>query len=563
MIPVNSSAHDMLVQFNVETPMRDGVILRGDLYKPAGTEAWPVLLLRTVFRKRDFPRAFGQYDPAVFVRAGYAVLIQDVRGLGESDGEFDRFTADGQDGYDTVEWIANQPWCDGNVGMMGSYYAGFLQLMAAIQNPPHLKAICPMQTSVSVNRDCDNRGFLFASHIGWCLARQISRLRDGRYDEAVTRKYLPLFLDALQDYIHTQVATVPLSQMPVLQDTPFPLLRDYYHHLVDGFDDLKLIHKEGRDLDLRTVHIPAFYICGWYDSSRTPLLEHCLVQRSCGIPSQVLIAPWKPGEPPSRPDSALENGENTVDLQSEIIRWFNRHLKGIGTDVPAPIRYYDIVSDFQYASDSWIPNGSSLERLLLTPDGALQESEPSTSGFLTYYHDPANPLPYHSFGVLPSWPSDTKNAVLLSRPFSVECRIVGLVRTELFISADVPDADIMVSLLDVDPDGKTFVVCDGAVRARYRQDWNSRPLTPGQIYPVSVLLGHIVYTLPAGHNLGIAIYGSAFPKYDVNHGTGLRPAHDADLKSANIRIHCGPDTPSALILPVLLDTNIPFRRIQQ
>ena len=131
------SHNGMICEYNVETPMRDGVVLRGDLYKPMERGKYPLLLWRTIFRKNTMARAFGQYDPAWFVRHGYALLIQDVRGLGESDGEFDRFTADGKDGYDTIEWLAAQAYCDGNIGMMGSYYAGYLQLMAAAEHPPH------------------------------------------------------------------------------------------------------------------------------------------------------------------------------------------------------------------------------------------------------------------------------------------------------------------------------------------------------------------------------------------------------------------------------------------
>lgn len=168
---MDTASYGMNCQFNHEIPMRDGVILRGNLYTPKGHGPWPVLLLRSVFRKDHLSRAFSQYDPAFFVKHGYAIYMQDVRGLGASDGEFDRFTADGPDGYDTIEYLAAQPWCTGRVGMMGSYYAGYLQMMAAAENPPHLSAIVPMQTSVSINRDCDNRGFMFFSHIGWNMSR--------------------------------------------------------------------------------------------------------------------------------------------------------------------------------------------------------------------------------------------------------------------------------------------------------------------------------------------------------------------------------------------------------
>ena len=137
--------------------MRDGVILRGNLYTPEGHGPWPVLLLRSVFRKDHLSRAFSQYDPAFFVKHGYAVYIQDVRGLGASNGEFDRFTADGPDGYDTIEYLAAQPWCTGRVGMMGSYYAGYLQMMAArriFQQSRRCKPAYPSTATVITADSC-------------------------------------------------------------------------------------------------------------------------------------------------------------------------------------------------------------------------------------------------------------------------------------------------------------------------------------------------------------------------------------------------------------------------
>ena len=129
------SGCEMVCQLDHCIPMRDGVVLRGNLFRPAGPTPCPVLVLRTVFRKDWMGRGYGQYDPSFWVRHGYAVYIQDVRGLGASEGEFDRFTSDGPDGYDTIEALAACDWCDGQVGMIGSYFAGYAQLMAAAEHP--------------------------------------------------------------------------------------------------------------------------------------------------------------------------------------------------------------------------------------------------------------------------------------------------------------------------------------------------------------------------------------------------------------------------------------------
>ncbi|MDR0928650.1 MAG: CocE/NonD family hydrolase [Oscillospiraceae bacterium] len=532
--------------------MRDGVLLRGDLYRPMAEAAYPLLLWRTIFRKDTLSRAFGPYDPAYFVRRGYAVFIQDARGLGASDGEFDRFTADGTDGYDTIEWLAAQPFCNGQIGMIGNYYAGYLQLMAAAENPPHLRAICPMQTSVSINRDCDNRGFLFASHIGWCMSRLISRLRDGRYDAQTTQVYLPRLLKAIQDYPISQLSALPLAEMPILQDTPFPILRDYFAHLVEGYDDFDLIHKEGRDMDMGAIQTPAFYLCGWYDSARTPLLDHCRAQRLKGVDSRVLIAPWKPGEAPARADHALETGEVAVDIQREMVEWFDHWLKGADAPGWPAVRYYDIAGGEAFSGEMWPADGDALGTLYLQADGALRAGPPKDDAASDMYlHDPMKPLPFLGYGRAAGQPFAAPYALYYAAPpVTLPIMINGLVRAEVYLSSDARDADVMMRLYDVAPDGSRFSVCDGATRARYRNGWQSEPLEPGEVYAVQIALGHLRFTLPAGHRLLLEISGSAFPKYDVNHGTAERPAHDAKQVLSHNRVHRESAHASRLVLPL-------------
>ncbi|HPJ02673.1 MAG TPA: CocE/NonD family hydrolase [Candidatus Limiplasma sp.] len=542
--------NNMLCQFNVETPMRDGVILRGDLYRPQEQGKYPLLLWRSIFRKNTLARAFQQYVPSYFVQNGYVVFIQDVRGLGESDGEFDRFTADGKDGYDTIEWLAKQDYCDGNIGMIGNYYAGYLQLMAAAEAPPHLKAICPMQTSVSINRDCDNRGFMFYSHVGWCMSRQISRLRDGRYDWETTDKYLPMLLDYIKDYPTRQLLHRPLRDMPAVKNTPFPLLQDYYKHLVEGFDNLDLIHKEGRDMDVSAIRTPAFYISGWYDSSRTPLIEHCRAQRQSGVDSRVLIAPWKPGEAPAHADHALETGEITVDVQREMVEWFDHWLKGGGAPAYKAYRYYDIATRALWETDSWDEEKTTHLTYYLQGGGQLG-SAPVDDAADEYLHDPLHPLPYAPYGSCGKLPkADAKRLTYVSEPSDKQLDIQGLVCAKVYLSSDAKDADVVVRLLDIDADGKAFGICDGATRARYRNSWTPEPLEAGTVYPIEVLLGYVHYTVAPGHRIALEICGSAFAKYDVNYGTAVRPPDDTDTVVSHNRIHCSKTYLSSLTLPL-------------
>lgn len=544
------STGGMLCLYNVETPMRDGTLLRGDLYRPAEEGRWPALLMRTVFRKRDMGRSFQQYDPAYFVRRGYAVFIQDVRGLGESDGEFDRFTADGPDGCDTVEWLAAQPWCTGNVGMIGSYYAGYLQLMAALEAPPHLRALCPTQTSASINRDCDTRGFLFASHIGWCMSRLVNRLTDGRYDAQTTRRALPKLVQWISDYPASQLSVFPLERMPVLRELSFPLLESYRRHLLEGFDDFALLHREGRAVDLSAVKIPAFYVCGWYDSARTPMIDHCMAQRGAGVDSRVLVAPWQIGEPPARPDGALESGVRAVDLQAEMVAWFDHHLKGLPAPGFPPVRCFDIAGGECYRGERW-PAEAACRRFFPAAGGALA-AEAGAPGSASFLHDPRAPLPYRGYGPsAPLPPGDDRALRFISAPLDADLSICGPVRAAVGVSSTARDADVMLSLMDLAPDGGCMRFCDGATRASYSEGWERRPLAPGERRGIEVLLGHVRYTLRRGHRLAAEFSGSAFPKYDVNHGTGKRPAGDAEAVVSRTTLHYGGEARAFIDLPLL------------
>lgn len=549
----DTASYRMNCVYNVETPMRDGTVLRGDLYTPQAEGAYPLLLLRTIFRKETMGRAFGQYDPAGFVKHGYAVFIQDARGLGQSDGEFDRFTADGPDGYDTVEWLAAQHFCNGRIGMMGSYYAGYLQLMAAAEQPPHLRAVCPMQTSVSINRDCDNRGFMFFSHIGWNMSRLCNRLMDGRYDRDTCAKWLPQFQAWIGNYPVSQLSVWPTRDMPAVKDTPFPQMKDYFHHLVEGFDSFDLLHKEGRDMDLTKVQTPAYYISGWYDSSRTPLIAHCLAQRSAGVDSRVLIAPWQTGEAPAPADSALESGDHAVDLVHEMLAWFDHWLKGIPMPATQPIRYYDIVTRSSVEGTEWPPCRTESSVLYLDEAHALTaERSDVHEGADQYRHDPRHPLAYRGYGAAGVWSptNDARIVEYVSAPARKSRRVLGIPTADIWLSSTAKDADVMVSLSDLAPDGSRFVIADGATRARYRDGWEPKTLAPGEVVPVRILLGNVCYMLREGHRLLVQLCGSAFPKYDVNHGTGCRPADDADWVESVQQIRRGGACDSRITLPM-------------
>ena len=339
--------------------------------------------------------------------------------------------------------------------------------------------------------------------------------------------------------------------MPAVLDTPFPLLKDYFKCLVEGFDDLSVIRREGRGMDLKDVKIPALYCTGWYDSSRNSVIDHCRVQRENGTDSEVLIAPWHGGEAPARADSALETGELAIDIQQEMLQWFDYWLKGTQKQATLPYRYYDVATGEFWNGTSWHDAENDYHTLYLRECGALSAHVPDDAEPVDcYIHDPDHPLPFVPIGTCRKAPEKSPETLLYQTELMDKAhRIRGLVRAQMYVSADVLDADVILRLIDCTPDGNAFVICDGATRCRYRNRWTPEPLKKDIVYEVDVLMGHTLYTVQPGHRLVLQIAGSAFPKYDVNNGTANKPAYDTQAVKASIYVHHTVEHASKILLP--------------
>lgn len=554
---VAKPSFEMTTQFNHSIAMRDGTVLRGDLYLPRNKGQYPTILMRTIFRKERMSRHFGAYDPSYYVSKGYAVYIQDVRGLGESQGEFERFEADGKDGYDTIEALATAPFSDGHIGMFGNYYAGYLQLMAAAEKPPHLKAICPFQTHVTLNRDNNNRGFLFASHIGWCMAREVNRLEDGRYSKAITEKCLPLLKEYMR--IYPQLLQMrPLSKMPMLELTELPLMKAYRDCLLFGYDDLDVIHREGRDMDLTQLTVPAFYLSSWYEGARNSMIEQCSIQRTLGHgdarQTQVVIGPWKDGHMLSDADGALDIPRKGMCVEAEMCHWFDRFLKHLPNETKAPYRIYNVAADGWVALDEWREMGQGQATYYLSSVGGdkrLQLDVPAQATCEAYTYDPDNPAPMMGIGMDGAQLIGRQDVLTyLSMPLEDAINVCGLVRVKLAITSSCVDTDFMAYVMDVDEAGKAMCISDGAIRAKYRASWSPSLLTPDQDYYLDIPAGHTVYTFLQGHRIRLDITSSCALRYDANHNNGERPETDSGCLVAVNKVLHRANNPSCLILPI-------------
>lgn len=564
-IRVKREKRNMKVCYNHEIMMRDQAVLRGNLYLPEQGEACPVILMRTVFRKDTLSKSWGIFDPEFYVGNGYAVYIQDVRGIGESEGEFMRFSADRQDAYDTVEALAGESWCDGNVGMFGNFFAAFLEFQAAAAKPPHLKAICPFETHVSLNRNNDARGVtMYYAHIGWCLAREVSRMLSGHYPKETVEKYLPDARRYLESYAEL-VAGLPAGELPMRElGEILPLVRDYFDIALPCYDDVEIIKREGRLMDLGQLEVPALLLAGWSETSRNTMIEHGDTLRRCGkgnaAQSEVIIGNWKPGEPMSMGETALHIPENHFHVEGEILRWFDKWLKGKAREKKAPFRLFDPGQGTFAELEEWRADGMESMIWYLESrghantaggDGRLRTDQPEyLSGSDSCLYDPENPAPGGGYGCCCGESREREDIlVYTSGILDRDIRVRGIPRVILHVSSSAPDTDFIAWLVDVDDQGGTLLAGDGIVRARYRDSWDSGPLEPEKIYRLEMKVSDLVHTFRKGHRLRLEIRNSDFPKFEANRNTGKRPETDDGFRIARNTVYHGREAASMLILP--------------
>lgn len=509
--------------------MRDGVKLAADVYKPEGEGPWPVVLMRTPYGKRVMVRGDGHKR---YTDAGYVYVVQDVRGKGNSEGEYVPFFSAREDGYDTVQWAAARPWANGKVGMTGASAMGITANMAATMNPPALKAAF----------------IIVAPHL--------------RFDEATFMG--GVFKDAdVGGWMKGQGAgdQVPASKKRVVWDQEW--------------------QEKDTAPNLHNVTIPIYNNGGWYDIFNYGNIRNFQFLQNFGAlgakgRQKLSMGPFGhgalSGDLAYPGNDSLNLGEN-----SEEIPWFNYWLKGEDNGVveKPPVRYYMMASARKNklsdlngwrTAEQWPPPNLPTP-FYLQADKRLTTSVPSKkSASLTYRFDPANPVPTVGGANLTfeRGPKDQREITdredylrFETEVLKENLAIAGPVKVKLWISSDGPDTDFMAKLVDVYPDGYEALVLDAPIRARYRHGRRAEDvemLTPGKVVQIEIDLWHTAITFEKGHKLALHISSSNSPRFDVNDNNGTAPGEKPKFRVAKNSIWLDPEHPSALILPVLSES---------
>jgi len=505
------------VRDELRIPMRDGTELAATAVLPAGGGRHPAVLLRTPYGRAE-AREYG-----VLAREGYAVIIQDVRGRGGSDGEELAFVNDAwgklQDGYDTVEWVAGQNWCNGNVGTIGASAPGILQNLLAGAAPPHLKAQVVIAAAASIYHD--------AAYPGGVLSKsQVESWLAGH------------------DW--------PPENLALIRQHPF--YGAYWERL---------------DLAARpeVPFPPAIYVGGWYDAFAEGTLRGFHLRRrgaAGGAPGDtfLIMGPWTHNTlfQAAAGETRLP-AEAARDLIPVIIAFLDCYLKGkdnaFSQGYPQ-VQYYVMGAltepgapgNFWMAADEFPPPGDKAS-FFLAPEGRLLASLPeSRHHTVNLSFNPSDPVPTTGGRnlTLPAGPADQRAVEqrsdvisFTSEPLSRPLPIAGLVSAQIILASEGADADISVRLSDVYPDGTSYLLLDGSGRLSLPPPFTRvRSLTPGRFYAVPVELGHIAYVVNRGHRLRVSLAASNYPRYELN------PALAARGKPTTLKIQLGGDEPSSL-----------------
>ena len=591
--------YDVLVQRNVSVPMRDGVSLAADLYLPArdGKVAegrFPAVMERTPYDKENKVN-----DGRYFARRGYVAVMQDVRGRFHSEGIWYPFAKEAPDGYDSVEWVATQPWCDGNVGTMGGSYCGSDQSALATMDPPHLKAmVVSVGTSNYHKSSMRQNGALELRFMIYAF-RMATTSREALADDTLKAALLEEFGRIREWLTRTpyRKGASALRFLPSYEQWVLDILGegDYNDYWKQRGYAIEQYYEEHAD-------VPTIYLGGWYDSyARGTTDNYVALSKMKTSPQRLLMGPWThggwgvshAGDADFGPDAVLD------DYNGYRMRWFDRWLKGIdnGVDREKPVRIFVMgggdgrkdrsgrlshIGVWRDVSDWPLPD-TQYTAYYLHEDGALGPDLPGASEPTQYMFDPRDPVPTigggisaaegvmspgaydqrggkRFYGCKDTLPLAARSDVLVfqTSELAEEMEVTGPLTVTLWASSSARDTDFTVKLIDVHPPNPDYPsgfaqnISDSIIRARYR---NSREqaelLDPGKVYAFEIVMYPTSNVFGKGHRIRLDISSSNFPRFDINPNTGGALGRDRRIVIAEQAVHHDPDHPTHIVLPVI------------
>ncbi|EKQ54891.1 MAG: putative hydrolase, CocE/NonD family [Methanobacterium sp. Maddingley MBC34] len=592
-----------------ETALRDGVKLISDIWLPQNEGKYPVIMIRTPYGRNATYTNYtdmGEY----FASQGYVFMVQDVRGKGDSPGNFNFLFQEGQDGYDSIEWAANQSWSNGKVGMMGSSYMGADQWLAAREKPPHLVCIAPTSATGRYMEEIPSIGGVF--YMGWALPWTLANNGNTTDFNTQNLNWTPIFNHR------------PLSTADEVTGTQVPLYRQFLEH--QTMDDYwKRI--QFTESDFTSINLPTLTTCGWFDTGQSGALFYwdSLNKNSTSGDQYLIIGPWinngtfEPEAQTSQIGDLPVPGAQS-DVLATHLAFFDYYLKNStssmvnlsGNNSNSNISSNNSHGNLSDSTNStsqlnlpratvyitglskWInltsypPEEMNITPLYLNSRG--QANTLNGNGFLewnftssiaannsnnsalnstsslnstavsdSYTYDPSNPRPVTSGSfAVNSNSTENRSDVLVytTAPLEEPVMIIGPVEVDLYATSDAKDTDFVARILDVYPNGTAINLgpyeFGGSIRARFRQGFDKEVLLePGKIEKYRIELYDMGHVFLPGHSIRLEISSSAYPLLQPNSNTGNPIATDTQQQVAHQTIYHDTEHPSSVLLPII------------
>ncbi len=555
-------ASNIYGQKTIEIPMRDGIKLATDLYFPESESGpFPVILMRTPYNK-DMLKPYGTY----FSGHGFVYAIQDVRGRFGSQGDWEPFINEREDGYDSIEWLAAQDWSTGKVGMYGGSYSAFVQFAAAILKPPHLVTLVPNISSATPfdNMPYEGGVLVMGGNIRW-----VDIVENAKTAADMQKKAKEIFTKDWSSLL-SFLPVIDLDKKIIGQEIPY--WRRWVEHNRDDSYWKKVNYLE----QLKELDIPVFLQSGWYDpGNRGTKLAYSSLKQSKNKHIKMVMGPWEHTDQSSKYLYGQDLGEAAdIGLIGLYIQWFDYWLKGKDNGIINE----PLVQVFNFGPNNWLkadtyplPATSFVKYYISSEkgantsrgDGTLQEQKSSlTKPYDTYTYDPSDPSPCFIDHLKKRALDNYKNLVgsrkdilvYETAPFAQPLTIAGPISAVLYASSSAKDTDWCVTLYAVSEDGEIspMGMTWGVLRARFRNSMSTPEfLEKDKVYEFTIDLSHTGYTFSKGERIRMEISSASFPEYSRNLNTGGHNETETEYVSAVQRIYHTQEYPSHLLLPVI------------
>lgn len=543
---------------NIKVRMRDGVELATNVFLPDENGTWPVVLVRTAYN-RNF------VCPSDFLAKRIAMVVQDCRGRYASEGFFYPFVNEEKDGYDTLEWIAGQPWCNGKIGMYGASYLAATQFYAVISGNNRLSAICPQ----FMTGDCWKQAYYcngaFSLGLTWSW---LCFETNNRTSEAQTMPMLD---------VGNLLKSLPIIELD--EKSGAGIVKSYRDFVSNNF-----YGSFWKKFSLSTKHfekfqIPVLLIGGWYDYYPAEMFRIFQQLRKHSKTAEIakshkiIIGPWTHGINASSILGEIDFGRESLKENDATVRWLDciLHSKDPSEFQKAPIKIFIMGKNIWQDEYEWPPERIKYEKWYIHHNGLLNKKPPSDEKIDKFDYDPGNPVSViggnHSIGsynpglyeIAKPGPYDQKVLesrkdvlVYTSEVLKEGIEIIGPITFILFASSSAVDTDFVVKIADVYPDGRSINISEGIVRGRFRNDiWRTPVLMePGKVYEFRIEMMPTAYFFKKNHRIRIYVTSSNFPLWDRNLNTGKNPATDTSFNIAHQSIFHDSTMQSHIILPV-------------